>query len=657
MKKWFWIILIAGMFCLRSLADVTVTNLVVAQRPGTKLVDITYDLSSDLPNTFSVSLSVSNKTTINAVNLTGDLGSNVVAGSKKTIVWNTGADWNKTNAQNVMVVLTATANTFPYDMAEIPAGINSGIDPDYGAYSLTNATPLYMDPTEVTKSQWDAVYTWAITNGYSFDHAGSGKATNHPVQTVSWYDCVKWCNARSEKNGRTPCYTVGGNTYRTGQSSPTCAINVNGYRLPTGNEWEYAARAGFSGLRFPWGDEITHNAANYISSAGIAYDLSDTRGYNPSYDNEPYPYTSPVGSFRSNRYGLSDMAGNVAEWCDDLLGSGSFRMTRGGGWYSLASTVRCRSLGGLDSTDADFRTGFRSVCRHIKIIGSRVATTDIDSRDYLLTVSSECSEPVPVIGTNIYAWGTTITGSVQGSVIQGLTNWISVGWSGSGSVSASGVSTNTGGIVLTDLVSSITWNWNTNYWFEVNKAGNGSVSTSSGWVLSGTNVQITATPDTYYHFAGWSGDVVTNSATFTIMMSRPRLVTASFSANITTNTGTPEWWLAQYGLTNFNIDVTNDLDHDGLSTWQEYIAGCDPTNRASVLDVGLSIGVSGNEISWYGVNGRYYQLEYTENLREGWMLKGAIIQGADELIIDSDVSSVAGRFYRIRVSENASDFN
>ncbi|NLX26761.1 MAG: formylglycine-generating enzyme family protein, partial [Lentisphaerae bacterium] len=55
---------------------------------------------------------------------------------------------------------------------------------------------FYMEQTEVTKVQWDAVYTWAVTNGYSFDHAGSGKAPDHPVHTVSWFDVVKWCNAR-----------------------------------------------------------------------------------------------------------------------------------------------------------------------------------------------------------------------------------------------------------------------------------------------------------------------------------------------------------------------------------------------------------------------------------------------------------------------------
>ena len=52
----------------------------------------------------------------------------------------------------------------------------------------------------------EQVYQWATNHGYSFDYAGSGKAANHPVQTVNWYDCVKWCNARSEMEGLTPAY-------------------------------------------------------------------------------------------------------------------------------------------------------------------------------------------------------------------------------------------------------------------------------------------------------------------------------------------------------------------------------------------------------------------------------------------------------------------
>ena len=239
---------------------------------------------------------------------------------------------------------------------------------------------FYMDQTEVTKAQWDAVYNWAVAHGYSFDNVGSGKAANHPVHTVSWYDVVKWCNARSEMEGRTPCYTVSGSPYKTGQSAPVCNFEADGFRLPTSDEWEYAARGGLQGKRFPWGDTITHDNANYYANgSAYSYDASayTTSTYHPVYDEDGYPYTSPVGSFGANDYGLYDMAGNVWEWCWDRYGSsyyasspssnpqgpssGSGRVNRGGGWFNGADYCRAASR---DSSNPDFAisiVGFRVV--------------------------------------------------------------------------------------------------------------------------------------------------------------------------------------------------------------------------------------------------------------------------------------------------------
>lgn len=83
-----------------------------------------------------------------------------------------------------------------------------------------NVSAFYMDTNLVSKAQWDEVYAWAISHGYSFDRAGSGKAANHPVQTITWWDVVKWSNARSEKENLTPAYyeDAGLTTvYRSGQ--------------------------------------------------------------------------------------------------------------------------------------------------------------------------------------------------------------------------------------------------------------------------------------------------------------------------------------------------------------------------------------------------------------------------------------------------------
>jgi formylglycine-generating enzyme required for sulfatase activity len=156
---------------------------------------------------------------------------------------------------------------------------------------------------------------------------------------------------------------VGGNVYKSGQSAPDCNFAANGYRLPTNTEWEYAARGGASGHRFPWSDAdtIQHSRANYYSVSSYSYDTSPTRGYHPTYATGGYPYTSPVGSFAANGYGLYDMAGNVWEWCWDSSGSG--RYLRGGGWGHDADYARCGNLswGGPDGCDIYF--GFRAVCR------------------------------------------------------------------------------------------------------------------------------------------------------------------------------------------------------------------------------------------------------------------------------------------------------
>ncbi len=263
------------------------------------------------------------------------------------------------------------------DMVLVPGGTNTGTDPDTGAYSLTVA-PFYMDRYEVTKARWDEIHTWAITNGYTFDNAGSGKAANHPVYGVNWYDCVKWCNARSEMLGLLPAYYTNEamtEVYRTGSGyydwSTGFLVDVplfidteaGGHRLPTGAQWSYAARGGETNYRFPWGNTIMHEQANYYSDSDDSYDISSTRGYHPAYQEGATPYTSPVGTFAPNGYGLYDMAGNVWEWCCDWLPTAEnmYRITHGGSWADLAHNARISATYDDLPDAANGYIGFRTV--------------------------------------------------------------------------------------------------------------------------------------------------------------------------------------------------------------------------------------------------------------------------------------------------------
>jgi formylglycine-generating enzyme required for sulfatase activity len=284
-----------------------VSNLNAVQRAGTKLVDITYDLAADAAVAVSLQISGDGGATfvVPAISVTGAVGVGVSTGTGKALTWDAGADWNGQFSSQVRVRLFAGDAAAPAGFASVPAGAFSMGDTFAEGNSLERPVrevtvgTFYLGKTEVTKAEWDEVRAWAVGRGYTDLSAGGGKAANHPVQTVTWWDAIKWCNARSEKEGLTPCYTVGGSPMRSGTTAPVVNWTAKGYRLPTEAEWEKAARGGMSGKRFPWGDTISHSQANYLSSIAKAYDVSQTRGYHPSYGGG----TSPVSSFAANADG------------------------------------------------------------------------------------------------------------------------------------------------------------------------------------------------------------------------------------------------------------------------------------------------------------------------------------------------------------------
>lgn len=254
-----------------------------------------------------------------------------------------------------------------------------------------------MDKTLVTGQQWSNIYNWAINNGYTFTNAGSAKAGDHPIHSITWYDAVKWCNARSEFEGLTPAYYTSDalgedDVYREGWASisNTWVRWDAGYRLPTESEWEIAARGGGVGHsdRFWWGNVISHSNANYNaggeSATPVPYNLSAGEERHPDFIDPVggFPYTNPVEWFEPNPLGLHDMPGNLVQWCWDWYSDteyaeryaegipvvnprgpdlGADRMLRGASWNSVVLNTRLSNRTRVAPATANAIIGFRTV--------------------------------------------------------------------------------------------------------------------------------------------------------------------------------------------------------------------------------------------------------------------------------------------------------
>ena len=202
---------------------------------------------------------------------------------------------------------------------------------------------FYMDKYLVTQEQYKEVMG---------ENPSRWKGDKNPVEQVRWSDAVKYCNARSLKEGLQPCYDL--QTWK-------CNFEANGYRLPTEAEWEYACRAGSKTAYF-FGNDSSK--------------LSDYAWLDENSAGKPHP----VGQKKPNPWGLYDMHGNVWEWCNDFYQvdyyqqspvenprgpkEGETKVVRGGAWKFSADS--CRS-GYRYNEDP----GYSDVCFGYDIYGFR----------------------------------------------------------------------------------------------------------------------------------------------------------------------------------------------------------------------------------------------------------------------------------------------
>jgi sulfatase modifying factor 1 len=227
--------------------------------------------------------------------------------------------------------------------------VHGGVLPETSGLAGTAVGSFQIGKYEVTVGEWNEVAEWGSSNGYELAVSGSGLSNYYPISSVNWYGVVKWCNAKSEKEGLVPVYSVNGTIYRSGEfgwhgsSVVTRNLSANGYRLPTELEWEWAARGG-------------------VLSQGYTYSGSNDLGA-VAWVSMFYAGAKAVGTKAANELGIHDMSGNVQECCEDLFfgvyGDGPGRRALGGSWnlagYYAALTARGGSRPDYPDSDLGFR--------------------------------------------------------------------------------------------------------------------------------------------------------------------------------------------------------------------------------------------------------------------------------------------------------------
>lgn len=235
------------------------------------------------------------------------------------------------------------------EMMYIPAGTFTmgALEDDRDAYvserprhTVTLTQDFWMGKFPVTQGLWEGVKG---LNRSVF------KGRNRPVENVTWFDVVRFCNQLSHYEGLSPTYQIDG-------TAVTCDWKANGYRLPTEAEWEYCSRAG---------QNFKFSGSNTLRSVAWYADTS-------------LGMTHPVGEKKPNTFGLYDMTGNVWEWVWDWMGryrkspstdprgpkQGTLRIERGGGWRHHAHRIRISRRSNFDPMYSGDDLGFR-LCRNI----------------------------------------------------------------------------------------------------------------------------------------------------------------------------------------------------------------------------------------------------------------------------------------------------